>query len=57
MKDNKERIDKYLNNMSLENSDSSATDIDFISTMKLIAVTTYSINMLLLYVMLSSIIR
>lgn len=57
MKDNKERIDKYSNNMSLENSDSSATDIDFISTMKLIAVTTYSINMLLLYVMLSSIIR
>lgn len=30
MKDNKERIDKYSNNISLENSDSSATDIDFI---------------------------
>lgn len=57
MKDNKERIDKDLNRTSSENFDDSATDIDFISTMKLIAVTTYSINMLLLYVMISSIIR
>lgn len=57
MKDNKERIDKDLNRISSENFDDSATDIDFISTMKLIAVTTYSINMLLIYVMLSSIIR
>lgn len=50
--DNKERVYKYSNNASLENFDNSATDIDFILVMKLIAVTTYSINMLLLYAIL-----
>lgn len=51
MKDNK-KTTKDLNNIPLENFDNSATDIDFILVMKLIAVTTYSINMLLLYAML-----
>lgn len=57
MKDNKRRTIKDLNKMSLENFDNSATDIDFISVMKLIAVTTYLINILLQYAMLSSINR
>ena len=55
MKDNKRRTIKDLNKMSLENFDNSATDIDFISVMKLIAVTTYLINILSQYAMLSSI--
>ena len=57
MKDNKRRTIKDLNKMSSENFDNSATDIDFISVMKLIAVTTYLINILLQYAMLSSINR
>lgn len=57
MKDNKRRTIKDLNKMSLENFDNSVTDIDFISVMKLIAVTTYLINILLQYAMLSSINR
>lgn len=57
MKDNKRRTIKDLNKMLLENFDNSATDIDFISVMKLIAVTTYLINILLQYAMLSSINR
>ena len=51
MKDNKERTDKDLNNISFEKFYDSATDIDFISVMKLIVVTTYFTNMLLLYAM------
>lgn len=57
MKDNKRRTIKDLNNIPLENFDDSATDIDFISAMKLIVVTTYLIDILLQYTMLSSINR
>lgn len=57
MKDNKRRTIKDLNNIPLEDFDNSATDTDFISVMKLITVTTYLINILLQYAMLSSINR